>query len=72
MLAFIMSKFPGVTPDYLQWKCSYEEVLLWLDRAIEIHTGEYDDDPDDSDTTIDDELEYKGGRWVQKCQTPDK
>ncbi len=72
MLAFIMSKFPGITPRYLMWECEYPEVLLWFDRAIEIHTGEYEDEPDDSDATIDDELEYKDGRWVKKCQTLDK
>lgn len=72
MLAFIMSKFPGMTARFLQWRCTYFEMLLWFDRAMEIHTGEYEDEAEDGDTTIDDDLEYKDGRWIKKCQAPDK
>lgn len=65
-----MSKFPGISLEYLEWKCSYAEMLLWFDRALEIHTGEYEDEADVSVPDIDDEMEYRDGRWV--CRTPDK
>ena len=72
ILAFIISKFPGIALEDLKWKYEYPEVLLWFERALEIHTGEYEDEAEDGDTTIDDDLEYKDGRWIKKCQAPDK
>ena len=73
MVAFIMSKLPGMTAEYLQWKCDYLQVKLWFERAIEIHTGEYEDEPGEGDTSdVDENLIYKDGRWQRCQQTPEK
>jgi hypothetical protein len=40
MMAVIMATFPGMTPEWLLWKCSFEQFFLWHDRAIERVTGE--------------------------------
>lgn len=63
MIAFIMSALPGMTRRELMFECSYPELLIWFDRAIEIRLGEYEDEPDDSE--LDDKFVYnhETGRW---------
>ena len=39
MVAQIMTAFPSMTPDWLFWKCSFNQFFLWHDRAIEVKTG---------------------------------
>ncbi len=35
------------TPDYILWRLSFTQVMLWYERAIEILTGEIEDKPED-------------------------
>lgn len=40
MMAVVMQAFPGMTPEWLLRKCSFEQFFMWHDRAIERLTGE--------------------------------
>lgn len=63
ILATIMHTFPGTSWRELTRELTFFQVIALYDRATEIITGEYEDDPDEA--VEDDKFTYneERGRW---------
>ncbi len=44
-----MQAFPGLSPEYLMWRQSMPQVMDWFDRAMELRTGNIEDDVTDDE-----------------------
>lgn len=63
-----MGQFPGMTPDYIFYKCNVQQFFLWYDRAVERMTGEHIHRDKTTVNDIYDKFEYSDEKqkWVIK------